>query len=555
MPLRSLAVWVGGAVEDGPAAAGEAFLKACARSGLHAFAYHSRPAAPSGGHALFQSQVGLDKVWTQTDACDVLVALNQDTLDREAKDATFGVLYDSASCRLDPARLRPGAKALGLPDLRGAESVGALLRLTGLDLGLLESVLPAGALRAGRRGFEFAGAFPLGVVDLPQGGAPKLLLDGNRALGLGALAAGCRFFAARPTGAAGALLGWLADRAGEVGILVQPADDEGAAAHLALGASHAGVRAMCAASGAGFGSMAEAVGLAGMAEVPLVVVLIQRAGPGSGLATKGEQGDLFQALGASQGEFPKAVLAPLGVEDAVFAVAEAFNLAEKHQAPALVLADLALCERLETVDSLDLGVPMDRGVWARAGDEEGGRFLRYKDSLTGVSPRAAPGQEGLVFVAAGGEHDEAGRPIGEEAPDPFKRIQMVDKRMRKLDSLARDLRPAALEGPRDAELTLVGWGSNVNLMRLVMEKFNRGGMARVNILAVRSLWPFPFKEVAEALYQARKVLAVETNQSAQLCRLIRMETGFYVRHRWLKYDGEPFYPGSTFHRVQEVLQG
>ena len=285
-----------------------------------------------------------------------------------------------------------------------------------------------------------------------------------------------------------------------------------------------------------------------------MVATVQRGGPSTGLPTKVEQGDLWQVLGASQGDFPKAVLAPATIEEAFYQTALAFNLAEKYQIPVVVLSDLLLSEHSETIDDLDLDVPIDRGVWAVPSSNGGGEFLRYRDTESGVSPRAVPGQEGLIFVAGTDEHDERGDLISDVATDQLMRNKMMEKRMRKMVSVVKDMPATAIEGPANAELTLVGWGSTYAMLRRLMEHFNEGGKARVNLLCIRSLWPFPWKDVSHALYGARKVMAIEANFTGQLCRLIRQETGFFINHRYLKYDGEPFYPGSTFKSVEEVLK-
>jgi len=242
------------------------------------------------------------------------------------------------------------------------------------------------------------------------------------------------------------------------------------------------------------------------------------------------------------------------MEEAFYLTAKAFNLAEKYQVPVIVMSDLLLSERNETVDSLNMDVPIERGSWASPPANGDGPFLRYKDTDSGVSPRAIPGQEGLMFIAGSDEHDERGDLISDVHTDPATRVKMMNKRMRKMEGLSKEMPPAVLEGPEQADLTLLGWGSTYAMMRRIMEHFNQGDSRRVNILCIRSLWPFPWKEVANILYGARQVMAMEVNYTGQLCRLVRQETGFYVHHRWFKYDGEPFYPGTTIAAVEEVLR-
>lgn len=576
MPKTTMSLWVGGAAGDGIASAGETFIRICARSGLHAYAYNSYQSLIRGGHVLFQAAVGPEKVYTQADDCDLLIALNQDTIQREAKDAARGVLFNSDRLSLGGAALRPGCHALGLPCMKLATNplmqntvaLGAAVRLSGLDFAVSDELLRetykkkaaeivAANISAARAGYDYAEKnFPDLDIRLPASGRRYMVMTGNQAFALGALAAGCKFFSGYPMTPASSIMHWLSPQAPKFGLLFKQAEDELAAMNMAIGAAIAGARAMTATSGGGFALMTEAMSFAGMVEAPVVVVEVQRGGPSTGLPTKTEQGDLFQVLGAGQGDYPKGVLAPNSIEDAFHSTVEAFNLADRYQMPVVIMSDLLLSEHQETVADLDMKVEIDRGVWAVPGPNDGVEYFpRYLDTPSGVSPRAVPGQEGLMHVAASDEHDEKSNLISDVHTDPLKRIQMMDKRMRKLGAALGELKPPLIEGPQDAELTLLGWGSTLHMMRHIMRHFNRGGAKRVNILAVRNLQPFQTKEVLAALKLARRLLALEVNYTGQLCRLIRMETGFEIarERQMLKYDGEPFYPGSTIQRVEEAL--
>ncbi|MFA5140597.1 MAG: 2-oxoacid:acceptor oxidoreductase subunit alpha [Elusimicrobiota bacterium] len=565
----TLSLWVGGAAGDGIAAAGEALLKTFSRSGLHAYSYTSYQSVIRGGHVLLQMAAGSSKRLCVPDFPDLLVALNQDSLDREAKDASLGILYDKGRFTLPRQGLKPGCRDLGLPVselakeplMQNSVAVGAAVRLAGLGFETLSALLQEtfrgkspevreANLAAAKAGYDHAGkAFGSLGVRLPSGGPRRMVMSGNQAIALGALAAGCRFYSAYPMTPASSIMHWFAPRASRYGLVFKQAEDEIAAVNMAIGAAHAGARAMTATSGGGFALMSEAVGLAGMTETPLVIVEVQRGGPSTGLPTKTEQSDLFQVLGASQGDYPKAVLAPATVEEAFAFAALSFNIAEECQMPVLLVSDLNLSEHHETVGGLSLQVPITRGPYAAPGED----FRRYAVTDSGVSPRAVPGQKGLEFTACSDEHDERGDTISDVRCDPVQRTRMMDKRMRKLRTAAAMLPPTALEGPQDAELTLVCWGSTYPLLRHLMERLNEGGRERVNLLCLRSLWPFPWREVSDILYSSKKTLAVEGSAGAQLCRLIRQETGYYIPHRSLKYDGEPFYPGSTLAAIEAAL--
>ncbi len=569
----SFRLWIGGAAGDGIAAAGQSYIKACARSGLQVYAYNSYESVIRGGHVLFMAEAGTQKPCLQSSSCDILIALNQETIDREGPRAGKGVLFNSDRLRVDSSRLQSGARALGLPCgqlaqnplMQNSAALGAAAFLAGLDMDVLAELLREtfkkkttavieGNILAARAGHGYAVAhFGDSAVPVSGDGKRRMVLSGNEAMAFGAVAAGCKFFSAYPMTPASSIMHWLAPRAAAYSMVFKQTEDEIAAINMAIGASVAGVRAMTATSGGGFALMTEGLGLSGMIEAPLVVVEVQRGGPSTGLPTRSEQGDLFQILGASQGDYPKIILAPTGVEDAFYTMGEAFNLAERFQLPVVVLSDLILAEHRETVDDLNAALPIDRGVWAQNSGSGQDGFKRYAVTSNGVSPRAAPGQAGFIHVAASDEHDEEGRLISDVHPDPAMRKAMMDKRMRKLDSAAEALRPEVLEGPADADLTLVSWGSSCGAARHVMRCLNEGRKTRVNFLPIRNLHPFRSEEVLAILKRAKRVMAIEENYTAQLCRLIRMETGFDIVRRWLKYDGDPFDPEASVRRAEEAL--
>jgi 2-oxoglutarate/2-oxoacid ferredoxin oxidoreductase subunit alpha len=301
--------------------------------------------------------------------------------------------------------------------------------------------------------------------------------------------------------------------------------------------------------------MVEALGMAGMVEVPLVVVESQRAGPSTGLPTKTEQGDLNLMLGAGQSEFPRAILAPSHPVEAYAAAIKAFQLAEDWQTPILLASDLHLSENYATVDREEL--PTDIPVPSLFTVEpNGGDYRRYLYTPTGVSPRSLPGQPGLQFVAGSDEHDEKGHLIGDvKAGIPIwvaERKKMMDKRMRKLEGIAAATDPPSLEGPADAALTFVAWGSTVGAIRDAMPILAEKGH-RTNLLHLPTVYPIHKEALLRSLEKSPRTLLVEANYSGQLGRLIRAETGFDLSNRLLKYDGEPFYPHEIVARALEEL--
>ncbi|MDO8598231.1 MAG: 2-oxoacid:acceptor oxidoreductase subunit alpha, partial [Sulfuricaulis sp.] len=407
-------------------------------------------------------------------------------------------------------------------------------------------------LAAIKAGFEYAKAhWKPSAIKVTGDGKRRLLMSGNPAIGLGAVAAGCRFYSAYPMTPASSLLHWLVKYSAKTGVLVKQCEDEIAALNMAIGAAHVGARAMTGTSGGGFALMTEAVGEAAMTETPVVIVMAMRGGPSTGLPTKTEQGDLFQALGASQGDFPKVIFSPRTVEECYSIAIESFNLAEKYQCPVMILTDLYLAECLQTVDGVDIKhIPLDRGAFLER--VENGSYRRFADTETGVSPRAVPGTPGTAYVSATDEHDEDGIVISDVFANPATRMKMMEKRMRKMDYLVKELPKPALEGPANADLTLVGWGSTYSVMKEAMLALNQQGQ-QVNLLAIRNIWPFQDEEVARILRGCKTTMSVEANFSGQLVQLIRMCTGISVQHHLRKYDGEPFNPSHVIDQARKIL--
>ena len=345
----------------------------------------------------------------------------------------------------------------------------------------------------------------------------------------------------------------MANNAHQLGIMVRQMEDEIAVANVAVGAAHAGCRAMCATSGGGFALMTEAVGLAAMMEVPVVFINVQRAGPSTGVPTKTEQGDLWQVLGASQGDFERLIVAPLHALDAFHTIPELFNLVDKCQCPGIVISDLLISEGRASVDpdAINMHPEIDRGALITEPAASNG-YMRYQDTESGISPRALPGLEGYVHVVASDEHDEDGVLISDEFTHPHKRRQMVEKRVRKMQEVVKRIDPPALEGPQDAEVTLVGWGSTYGVINEAVEMLNDRGIT-VNHLPIKWIVPLHEAAVIDILSRAKRTIIVENNYSGQFARYLRGETGISADGHIRKYDGEPFLPHHVVDGVIELM--
>ena len=310
---------------------------------------------------------------------------------------------------------------------------------------------------------------------------------------------------------------------------------------------------MTATSGGGFCLMTEGLGMTGITETPIVVMVAQRHGPSTGLPTYSGQADLRFIIHASQGEFPRVVVAPGDVDECYYKTMEAFNLAEKFQVPAILLTDKYIAESHGTPEFFDQNrIEIDRGLLMT--DDEHlseDEYQRYKLTDDGVSPRAMPGMKRAIVRANADEHNEAGY----TTEDSEMTKKMADKRFTKLDALAKELEryeTTNLYGSDTAEVTILGWGSTKGPIREAIKLLGKEKQ-NVNFLQIMYLNPFPTAKVQRILSSAKKTIAVECNRTSQLSSLIREHLLTTVDHKILRYDGRPFNPGELSRRIMEVL--
>jgi 2-oxoglutarate ferredoxin oxidoreductase subunit alpha len=592
-------IGIGGAAGQGIATPGDILARTFVRRGLHLAAYNAHQSIIRGGHIFLMLRAGEEQVHSHGDKIDLLLCLNQDTMNRHLRlmGPESWVLFNSDDVVAGEAA--DGVQMCPLPvdELTGNSrnklvqntvALGAIMSILGLGFQALESALTLQFQRKGqevvdenvgvaRAGFEHAQAHfkPLGMP-MPTGAKPLAVWSGNDALAMGGAAAGVRFYCAYPMSPSTGVLHWMARNARELGIMVRQAEDEIAVANMVVGAAYAGARAMCATSGGGFALMTEAIGMAGMLEAPAVFINVQRAGPSTGVPTKTEQGDLWQALGASQGDFQRFIVAPTDALDAFHTIAELFNLVDKYQCPGILLSDLLLSEGTFSVasDAINMHPKIERGeliteprldvsdLASSAPTTDGNGligiptngYLRYRKTESGISPRAILGLQGYVHVAATDEHDEDGVLVSDEYTNPIKRRMMVEKRARKFENVGSQIAPPQLEGPADADVTLIGWGSTYGVIHEAVALLNAQGVS-ANHLPVKWIAPFHAEAVAAILSHARRAIIVENNHSGQFFRYLRSETGFTPHGHIRKYDGEPFMPHHIVDGVMAQLAG
>ncbi len=576
--INNLQWMIGGEAGFGIKVTGQMFSRMCVRGGLQTFDYTEYPSLIRGGHNAFQVVVRDREVRSPVQPVDLLVALNQETIalhsgrlspqggimfDPDQTDISVAHL-DAKKVRLYPVPLaRIAREAGGTILMRNVVSLGASVGLLDYDFGLLEGVIHTAFdrkgstvveqnLRAARAGYTFATqqfrhdcAFTLKPVRAPK----RMSLTGNTALCLGAIKAGCKYYAAYPMTPTSSLLSYLAKHAAEVGMIVRHAEDEIAAINSAIGASYAGVRSMVGTAGGGFSLMVEGVGLAAMTETPLVIVEGQRPGPSTGLPTWTSQSDLQFILHAGQDDFPRIVIAPGDVSECFYAAFQAFNLAEKYQLPVFVLTDKFLGESAMSVEPFATEhLRHERGMLVRnVSAEMNGQFRRYAVTHDGVSPRTFPGVPGGVHTANSDEHDEFGA-VNESAAN---RVAMMEKRMRKLTTALADIPMPMLYGPPSADLTLISWGSTKGPALEALDMI-RNASAKVNLLHFVYLDPLPVQKLEALLRSCKATMVLENNFTGQFAQHLKQAVGLLPEHTLRKYDGRPFFPEEIAQKIREV---
>jgi 2-oxoglutarate ferredoxin oxidoreductase subunit alpha len=553
---------VGGEAGQGVQTIGDALARVCLRSGYHVFSHQDYESRVRGGHNFYQIRISEQPLSASRGRIDILVALDRESIVRHKHElAESGIImYDSSSLKqkydtpsfFDIPFVDLAVKNGGMPIMANTVATGAVLGILGMELArFFESIaetfrekgdaVVTANRSAARAGHEFAAKNCTGCSFSPKDvdAKPRMLMNGVESIALGALASGCRFYAAYPMTPSTGIMNYLAAKEQAYGIVVEQAEDEIAAINMALGASFAGARAMTGTSGGGFALMVEGLSLAGMTETPIVIALGQRPGPATGLPTRTEQGDLQFALSAGHGEFPRVVFAPGTPREAFFLTNKAFDLAEKYQIPALILFDTYLADALWTFDGLDIG--KSRSTNYRLRGESFGKQAEYRrHALTenGISPLGVPGDAGHVVVTDSDEHDESGHII----EDAATREKMVKKRLlTKLPHLKREIAAPYFYGAPNPQAVIVGWGSTFGVLKECIDVLAKS--ASIAMLHFRELFPFPLTEkfdFIQYLQNADTTICIEHNATGQFARLMRAETGHEFSAHIHRFDGRPF---------------
>jgi 2-oxoglutarate ferredoxin oxidoreductase subunit alpha len=541
------------------------------------------PAEIKGGHSLFQIRIAPKQIHSRGDVVDILLAFNREGYDRNIRELRDGgmLLYDSSE--FSPPENTGGyvQHALPLTEIARKElqfelgknvvAVGAISALFGLDPEYIRRLLHQRFARKGEailnKNYQALDA-GIGYVvrNIPEHGALKvkagvlgetsrIVVSGNQAIAMGSLAAGCRVYSGYPITPATDIMEFLASELPKVGGSVVQAEDEMSALGMAIGSSYAGKKSMTATSGPGVSLMVELMGLAGMAEIPVVIVDAQRVGPSTGMPTRQEQGDLYLAALGGHGEIQRIVLAPVSVTDCFAQAINAFNLSEQFQMPVMLMGDTTLGVRTESIPTPNLAdhpIVNRLGMNGQAKNGNGANgvglgiesgYKRYALTESGVSPMAAPGQDGGQYVATGLEHNESGRPRSDAA----NHQRMTEKRFGKLELARKAAPPAHYYGDQDADLGILAWGSSWGTIVEAVDAAAAKGM-KVAAMAPRMVWPLPDDQILPFIESKRVVLVPEMNYSGQFCQLMRAR---YLRELVSVTD----YSGGVFtvaRLVQEI---
>ncbi|WP_299331940.1 2-oxoacid:acceptor oxidoreductase subunit alpha [Haloplanus sp.] len=571
---------IGGEAGDGIDSTGKIFAQALSRAGRHVFTSKDFASRIRGGYTSYKIRTAVSQVQSVVDRLDVLIALTQRTIDENLNELHEGsvIIYDGDRTTMQDVEIPDGMIGLDVP-LKGLaeEAGGAIMRnvvalgaacavgefpIENLDSALEKRFGDKGRsivennMTAARKGRDYVEAeFDADFgYDLECTDENYVLLNGDEAIGMGAIAGGCRFYAGYPITPATAVMEYLTGRIERYGGHVVQAEDELSAINMALGAARAGARAMTATSGPGIDLMTETFGLVATSETPLVICNVMRSGPSTGMPTKQEQGDLNAMLYGGHGEVPRFVLAPTTIAECFHKTVEAFNLAEKYQIPVYLTADLSLAVTEQTyapeefdMDAVEInrGKVVDEDTVGEWQDEDG-RFRPHALTDDGVSPRAFPGTEGGLHMSTGLEHDELGR----RTEDTEMRVQQVDKRSRKVET-AREREPFEPRefGDPDAETLVVSWGSNEGAMVEAMRLLEDEDVG-VRFLSVPYVFPRP--DLTEAVEAAEEVIVVECNATGQFANILEHDTLTRVT-RLNKYDGVRFKADELAERIATAL--
>ncbi|QLH84200.1 2-oxoacid:acceptor oxidoreductase subunit alpha [Halosimplex pelagicum] len=573
---------IGGEAGDGIDSTGKIFAQALSRAGRHVFTSKDFASRIRGGYTAYKVRTSVDRVESVVDRLDILIALTERTIDENMDELHEGsvIIYDGERSTMQDVEVPDGMIGLSVPLQRLAEDAGGAIMANVVALGAacevaqfpIENLDESLEKRFGDKGEAIVEnnkeAARLGQqhvaeeydhdfdYDIETTDEDYVLLNGDEAIGMGAIAAGCRFYSGYPITPATDVMEYMTGRVEQYGGKVVQAEDELSAINMALGAARAGARAMTATSGPGIDLMTETFGLVATTETPLVICDVMRSGPSTGMPTKQEQGDLNMTLYGGHGEIPRFVVAPTSVSECFWKTVEAFNYAEKYQTPVYLVSDLALAVTEQTFppEAFDMDeVEIERGKVVEEDEidswlDERGRFQAHFPAADGISPRAFPGTTDGAHMTTGLEHDELGRRTEEEEV----RLEQVEKRQRKVETAKEEEEWDYREfGDSEADTLVISWGSNEGAMREALGLLDERGHD-VRFISVPYIFPRP--DLSEEIEAADDVIVVECNATGQFADVIEHDVLERVQ-RVNKYNGVRFKADELATEIENTLTG
>ncbi|MDD3628749.1 MAG: 2-oxoacid:acceptor oxidoreductase subunit alpha [Candidatus Humimicrobiaceae bacterium] len=576
MKVSNISWKIGGEAGDGIITAGLIFSKMFARKGYFVVDCNEYPSLIRGGHSSYTVRIGSSEIFSTSKDINILVALNEETVRIHQEEVLYGgyIICDDDSFDIaDFKKERKDINYIAVPfsriisELKVPEigknsiSLGASAALLNYDIEVLKEVIADVFsekspeivelnVKLSEFGYKYIkeklklSAYELEIVKPVN----KILVTGNDAVFLGAVRAGCKFYAAYPMTPSSSILHSFASVENDFNIITRQAEDDIAVINMVLGASYAGVRAMAATSGGGFSLMNEGIGSAAMTETPIVIVLCQRPAPATGMPTWTEQGDLLFACHASHGEFPRVIMAPGDPEECFYLTGRAFNLADRYQIPVIIMLDKYLSENHFSYDRFDFkSITVNRGKLITSSSDINEEYNRYTDTDNGISPRTIPGVKGGVYIANSDEHDQ----YGYSDENSRNRKIMVDKRFKKMKKLIEEVPPPRIYGPHDAEITIWSWGSCKGPILEAMNILNQKEK-KVNFIHFTYLYPFDSEIVSGIIKESNKNIIIENNKTSQLSKIIMMNTGYKIKNKILKYSGRQFLPEEIASGIEKI---
>lgn len=538
-------ILIGGSAGQGLDTLSDFLERSIKKFGFYVFSNKDYMSRVRGGHNFIQIRFGENKIYSHKNELDLILALDENTIsyhkDRLKDD---GIIISDKSIKNEYKKiiklpLIETAKGLSLSKAFTSVAAGVILKYFSIDLENIDKYFSSKLsedirnknIQAVKLGYDLIESkHKMQGNDLSD----HILINGNNAIALGAIAGGLDFYSAYPMTPATSIMTYLAKKQVETGMVVDQAEDEIAAINFAIGASYAGARAMTGSSGGGVSLMVESFGLAGITETPIVIVDSQRPGPATGLPTRTEQSDLSFLLTASQGEFSRILISVRNAEDAFYKTVKALNLADKYQTVVILLTDQYLADSNITIPKYNLNnIEIERYISNGEELKEDEEYKRYKVTQSGISPRMIPGNsKNQVVLVDSDEHTEESH-ITEEAE---VRNAQMEKRMKKLELIKKDIEEPEFIGKEDLEILLLGFGSTYGALKDAVEELNNQG-EKVGALSFGDIYPLPEEGLRKYAKQAKIIINVEQNFTGQLGKLITQETGILMTYSILKYDG------------------